>query len=439
MKSVSPESINASRVYFTEFDRVTYSQVAWTAADMETIRRNMERKLKLVAIIKGHVVIAASHLLESELAQEVLFPHPRLFSEGVIVPALRAEFTGFEGFLDSKLSEGKDSAQYEGGMRREMAQMLDSQVALAVKWEVSQTSEWFKERLLSDMTDEQSLLRSCLRESGSIIPSSLVSRISEVPRLSRRDVYTSAKETGDKNLWHIVCEYADFLYYLSGARAVSSEGVLPQENLMDFSLSDLVDGRTNLSDMEVFFKMFVDLVKAATNTHFPVDLLDTLSIDDVLDLHSVAVEDRFVEKYNTIQERTKEGLEIRDPERLVLLMEELEQFERQLHEEYHAAIEKELPRYRRDLKTLEAAKFLNATASLVVPAWGLVTGSKDVLVSGLKIAGMGRIANFAQRRIERRLNACARLLDRTRLEGKPILLGFVKRMQSRYAEKMLGT
>lgn len=438
MKSVSPDAIHASRVYFTEFDRVTYSQVAWTAADVEVIRQNMERKLKLVSLIKGHVVIAASHLLESELAHEVLFPHPRLFSEGVIVPALRGEFTKFEEFLDLKLSEGRESAQYEGSMRREMAQMLDSQVTVSVKWEVGQTADWFKDRLLSDMTDEQSLLRSCLRESGAIIPSSLVSRISEIPRLSRHDVYTSAKETGDKNLWNIVCEYADFLYYLSGARAVCSEGILPQENLMDFSLSDMVGGRTRLSDREVFFKMFVDIVKAATCTHFPVDVLDTLSIDDVMDLHSVAVEERFVEKYNTIQEKTKEGLTIRDPERLVLLMEELEQFEQQLHSEYRTAIEKELPRYRKNLKTREAAKFLNATASLVIPAWGLVSGSKDVLVSGLEFAGMDRIANLAQGRVGSRVNACARLLDRTGLEGKPILLGFIKRIKERYVEKMLG-
>ena len=51
MKSVSPESIRASRVYFTEFDRVTYSQVAWTPDDVEAIRRNMERKLKLVVLV----------------------------------------------------------------------------------------------------------------------------------------------------------------------------------------------------------------------------------------------------------------------------------------------------------------------------------------------------------------------------------------------------
>ncbi len=96
MNLVSPKSIKASRVYFTEFDRVSYSQLVLSAAELESIRHNIERKLKLLVLIKGHVIIAASHLLESELAREVLFPHPRLFSNGVIVPALRVEFKGFK-------------------------------------------------------------------------------------------------------------------------------------------------------------------------------------------------------------------------------------------------------------------------------------------------------------------------------------------------------
>lgn len=315
--------------------------------------------------------------------------------------------------------------------------MLDSQAALAVKWEVNQTSGWFKKRLLSDMEDDQSLLRSCLREGGSVIPPGLISQINESPMLSRQDVYLAAKATEDKHLWSILCEYADFLYYLTGARAVCSEGLLPQENILDFSLSDLAGGRTRLSESEVFFKMFVDLVKAATHTHFPLDMLDALSIDDVLDLHCVAVEDRFVEKYNAIQQKTKDGLAIHDPERLVLLMEELEEFERQLHDEYRIAIEKELPKYLRDRKKAKAAKFLNASASLFLSPWGIATGAKDMVVSGLELAGIGRIADTTQDRIQRRIKACSGLLGKAKLEGKPILLGFVKRLQERYAKRML--
>ncbi len=52
-----------------------------------------------------------------------------------------------------------------------------------------------------------------------------------------------------------------------------------------------------------------------------------------------------MEKYNLIQEKTKDGLAIHDPERLIVLMEELEHLEQELHGEYQAAIEKELPLY----------------------------------------------------------------------------------------------
>ena len=138
-------------------------------------------------------------------------------------------------------------------------------------------------------------------------------QIAAVPRLGRNDVYRIAKSTQDKRLWEVLANYADFIYYLSGAKAVDSEGVLPQENLMDFSLSDMAGGKTHLSDMEVFFKMFVDIVKSATHTHFPVEVLDALSVEDTLDLHHVAVNEEFTEKYNRIQEKTKEGLALRDP------------------------------------------------------------------------------------------------------------------------------
>jgi len=438
MRLVFPDALHANRVYFTEFDRITYSQVAWSPADVEAIRLNLERKLKLLALTKGQVVIAASHLLESELAHEVLLPHPKLFSKGIVVPALRSEFTRFEDFLDSKLSDGKEASLYEGTERREAARMLDEKVAVAAIWNVGETAGRFKERLIAEIGDEKSLLRSCFREAGVVVPGTLVPQIDAIPSLSRQDVYNLAKKTGDKALWQVLCVYADFVYYLSGAVAVRSEGVLPQENLMDFSLSDLVGGRTHLSETEVFFKVFVDLVKAATHTLFPTELLDSLSMDDVLDLHSVAVAERFVTKYNEIQQKVKDGLTIHDPERLVLLMEELEQFEQELHTSYEAAINAELPARARATKGGQAARFLNSTASLLVPAWGMVVGLRDMIVSGLELAGYGEVAKRVGDRINGRLRAWHSLLDSGDLAGKPILVGFVRRMQERYADIVLG-
>lgn len=61
MKYIDPKNLNTPRAYFTEFDRVTYSQVAWTEKDIEEIKLNLERKIKLLGCVKGKVIIAASH------------------------------------------------------------------------------------------------------------------------------------------------------------------------------------------------------------------------------------------------------------------------------------------------------------------------------------------------------------------------------------------
>lgn len=438
MKLVPGNSLHGSRVYLTIFDRITYSQVAWSAQDVEDIRRSLERKLKFIILIKGHVVIAASHLLESELAHEVLLPHPRLFTEGIVVPALRSEFLTIEQFLDAKLAEAQGASEYSGAEKRDIAKMLDETVSLAAQWEVAKTSSWFQQRMVADLKDEGSLLRSCLRQNRTIVPPGIAERIAAVPRLSRNDVYQIAKSTQDKRLWEVFSNYADFIYYLSGAKAVDSEGVLPQENLMDFSLSDMAGGKTHLTDMEVFFKMFVDIVKTATHTHIPVEVLDALSVEEALDLHHVAVNEDFTEKYNRIQEKTKEGLALRDPERLVMLMQELEQYENDLHTQYQRAIDAELPGYLRDSKVSSVAKLLNAVASLLVPWYDAPGDARDILVSGLELGGKRRLATTIQRKLERCVKACRSLTDRRNSASHPVLLRFMQAISRKYAEKLIG-
>ena len=57
MTHSSPEQLNANRVYFTEFDRVTFSNIGWSEDDVEAIVRGLERKIKLLSLTKGHVIV----------------------------------------------------------------------------------------------------------------------------------------------------------------------------------------------------------------------------------------------------------------------------------------------------------------------------------------------------------------------------------------------
>ena len=269
MSHYSPEQLNANRVYFTEFDRATFSQVAWSEDDVKEIIRSLERKIKLLALTKGHVVIATSHLLESELARELILLYPKLISERIIVPALRSDYSSCSAFLEAKqhTSEKGERELYIGGEQREMAQLIDAS-AMTVRWSPSETSSWFKTRLISDLRDSKSLVSIHLHNRGLTIPEIICSELEEIPTLSRGVIYLATQRHGNLPFREIVNAYADFLYYLSGAKAVQSEGVLPQENIINFSFTELEHQTVSLSEHEIFFKVFIDTVKAATSCPF---------------------------------------------------------------------------------------------------------------------------------------------------------------------------
>ncbi|HOX41587.1 MAG TPA: hypothetical protein PK263_05355 [bacterium] len=439
MDDLLPEKLTTNRVYFTELDRITYSQVAWTPSDVDEIKRALSRKLKLLAITKGHILIAASHLLESELARELILPYPELFSERIIVPALRSDFTSCGDFLDAKKASDSPGEQqlYQGDEQRDMAQLIDS-TALVVRWNSSDTSGWFKNRLLSDIRNQGSLVSARLQERGLILPSKLEAEIESAPILSRGVVYQATKRCNNLALQEIVGGYADFIYYLSGARAVHSEGVLPQENLVDFHISELNSEGHRLSEYEVFFKVFVDTVKANTSAHFPADLLDALSMTDAISLHHLAMQSQFVEKYNAIQQKTKEGLAITDPERLVLLMEELLIFEEDLHRAYALALDSEMPSWFRQTRTRAAGAFLNAIASLVVLPYGALVDTTNIIVTGLRVIKRDHLASGIQLKIQDGLRFLESLTMQIEGFNKPVLLEFVDRLKARYELRMSG-
>lgn len=439
MKSVLPKELHPSRVFFTEFDRVTYSQVAWSQEEVDAIYQNLERKVKLLALTKGQIVIAASHLLESEIASDFLFTYPDVLAKGIIVPSLRSEFSTCAEFLESKRTQPDkgESEHFQNEEAAEVASMIDSAPAV-VRWSVHDMSDWFKTRLLTDLRDEKSLLRLAIRNEGVVLPADLDGRIEKEKVLSRGAVYQIARETKIKSLWDLLSNYTDFLYYLSGARTTGSEGVLPQENLLDFSIGDLAGQRTRLSKYEVFFKLFIDVVKARTSRHFPTDVLDTLSMNDTLDLHGIAVSTDFTEKYHNIQVKTKDALSVHDPERLVLLMNELDEFERELHTQFGLAIDKELTSRQREEKKTGARKLLHSLASLIIPYYDTPNTAADIVINALELVGQKQMAETVKNRIEQGWHACEKYIERVHIADKQVLLDFVVEVNKKYSKKMLG-
>jgi hypothetical protein len=433
-KPSTSSDLLGSRVYLADFDRVTYSQVAWTEEDVELLILHLERKLKTLLLVKGHVIIPASHLLDSDLAREILGPYPELFKSGAVVPLLQGDRSSARSFREKMLGAKKDVAEFfQGEQVAEMAALLDEN-ARFVRFNARCSSRWFRDRILADLSDPKSLIRLIYKERKLKFTRKTIQKIADKKKLDRHDLYWIAKGTNNLQQWELLSNYADFVYYLGEALAVGSEGILPQENIMDFTTSALAGKRTRLSESQILTKVFVDTIKAVTSTHFPTDFLDALRIPDAVELHQIAVQSDFIAKYNAIQRAVKDGLVLQDAERLVLTFEELGEMEHQLQTQFEAALKRELPRKMVERRLGGLAKALHTIGTLAIPFYGNLDAAVDLILSAFNVAGKDQIANDITRRVQNGVGVFQRVVDRRKLSDRPVLLDFVERMKQRYVE-----
>ena len=436
MKHIDPKNLTIPRAYFTEFDRITYSQVAWSEKDVKKIKLNLERKVKLLGCIKGVVVIATSHLFESELAQEFLKENPIVLEEGIILPALISRYSDFSSFLQHKREQSKEKKLYLSGDKDEINLLLSNSVDKVIKWDVQRTSSWFKHRLLEDLENEKSILRFNLSNVPLSVISDTASCIRQLELPSRSEIYTIAKNSGNKNLWMRLGDYADFIYYLSGARAVNSEGILPQENLIDFSISDLTQRKTKLSEYEIFYRIFVKIIKEKTQKLFPVEILDTLSFYDVVELRNNLLHSSFVEKYNSLIETTKQRIEINDSEQLILTIDELSHFEDELHSIFEDCIVNEINQMKK-IKFLKSGMKVLTNVGSLLTFYGTIESITQLAVNVLSFVGLKRHLSQTGNNIEQNINKLKLLVSRSSLDKKPLLINFLTEMRKKYSSKLI--
>jgi hypothetical protein len=424
------------RAFFTEFDRYNDLEKSGSKVDTKTIQLLLERNLKLLLLTKAHVVVAGTHLLESPFAHDLLLRFPELLSSNAIIPSIKIEHPSTKQFLESKREEFShiENSAFHSSRASEVASIIDSE-ATSLRWKHSSNSEWFRDRLADDLEDENSLISVVLKREGTIIPTNLIGKIRAQESLTREAVQHLASIEDNDILLRNLTNYSDFIYYLSGARTAASEGILPQENLIDFSQTELSEGKTNLSEQAVFFKLFIDTVKAKTNTYFPVDFLDAISIRDSIELRNVAIRSKFVDKYNGIQIKTKEALVFQDEEKLVLLLTELNELETELHQEFNLALDIELPSRIREEKQRAAGKVLQSVASIFIPLYN-PDSYNELVISGLKWSGRDAASKSIEKRIANGLLACERSLESSSLLERQILLDFVDHMKKKYSQKL---
>jgi hypothetical protein len=247
MRSCSPEDLPAHRTFFTEFDRTPRV----IGVPVEIVDANLLRKLKLLLLTKSHIVIAASQLLESQEAQRLILEFPALITSGAVVASMKARHPSTRQFLEEKQDlEGALRPGFRAAGACDVADLIDSS-GTAVRWKLEAMSDWFRDRLVSDLRDENGLLHAAAARQRIELPTAVADSLQEEKALSRDRVRDLVAHTGSSDGRFLIGAYADFLYYLSGARTTDSLGVLPQDNFLDFTFSELLGRRSGMSDDEI--------------------------------------------------------------------------------------------------------------------------------------------------------------------------------------------
>ncbi len=361
---IHPSELTGPRSYFTDLD----------PADLNFEAPTVERKLKLQLLTKEKVIIAASSLFH-DTSLEFCRKDKGLIEaleKGILLPAIRNQFGNVEVFFRSKPDYSTESEKF-----------FKSHVKSFVIWDLQENVNWFRTAFFSALSSQNSVLRKrsniSQSEAEAIIQDiEQISKSRPTPVITREDIAQASRELEDDKQ-AFLRDYTNLIYRLSGARAVNSEGHFPQSNLTNLNL---VENEKLLSEESLFWDIYVEAVTTYLNqaVYLMPDRLDRLSFADILKIRNSLFSSNFSESYDKLLSEVKASVNLSDPEKLVLHMEEINSLASKLHEGFRERIWSELSRS--DTGARENALFQVANIlALFNPTGGLVVGTLSALKS----------------------------------------------------------
>lgn len=368
MKRIAPQTLVGPRAYFTGFDH----RLVARCRNRALFQRKAERKLKVLLLLKGKIVCAASHLA-TRFAYDFFRENSALLTSGAIVPAFQADKADISELFARKRFPGRDDA----------VRFYSDNVRSTVTWQLEENSGWFRDRFIADLQDDRSVLR---RHFGKEHEGAIVGLLFEIQKesLLGRETVDRASEGLPLRYRRLLQAYRELLYHISGARVVNCESTLPQENYIDYDLADLQQRRARLSEEQVLWKLLVEMVlDSLQRTMLPVDVLDSISFEDVMKVRQPLLASDFQRKYDELI-RSVVMPPAADHLR-ILSVDELERIRSELARTFDEVIQKELPNFLKK-KALEQSKELASVSSSValnlvaaVPGVGLIASAVGVL------------------------------------------------------------
>ena len=248
--------------------------------------------------------------------------------------------------------------------------------------------------------------------------------------------------------------FRELLYHISGSRVVYCEGNLPQEDYIDYDLRDIFEGNTSLSDIVVFWKIFLEVAfDTLRKPNLPIDLLDSLDFENIHQIRKPLLDGNFQEKYDQIVKEAVQAIIGDNPSKIMLDVNQIMLIRDRLAVTFDEIFEKELADFsKKKMKALQGQRQLvKSSSSFALGVLGLVphpivsviAGAASILMEtpSFFINLFGTIKtrkgmNQYQAYLERREAALRKTIDKSRISEKSPLLDAVDVLASYLSEKV---
>jgi len=378
MKRINPTSFYGPRAYTTDLD---YKIVRFKS-DRKAYKREAERRLKIILLTKETVVCAASHLTH-EFAYDLLNDNPVLLDETMIIPALRRDKEHVTDYLEGK--------RVRKSLRNVMRDFYENHVNRVVDWELIENTAWFRENLLKALKDEHSVIRRNIPDLPKENLDSLLSEIEKHEILTREIILESILVWPRKER-RIFMNLVTLVYHMSGARVVNCESTLPQENYIDYSLSDFSKHRTALSDTQIFSKIFFELAFETLHKNaLPVEILDVLSYEDINHLRKPIQKSSFRRKYDELIQKSIQAVKRpeTDSENVMYDIDKPLELLEQISKTFDEIFNQELPDFLKGKGRETTKELQKSTLSLGIGVLGLIPVLSEI-ASGASLFQLSR-------------------------------------------------
>jgi len=420
--------IIGAKSYFTGFDNRLLSRMSKNQKERHILY--VERKLKLQLLTNNNILFGATQLTNTHTF-DFFKKHPVLLNKGLLIPTLRSDKFGFEDLFAKK--------RIKNDIKSERTKFYDENIKYVADWDLFDNSNWFKENFLRELKTENSVLSRNLVNLEDRKLSKLITEIESSQVLSREVINQNIKEFSIKERKAIL-NFRELLYHISGARIMDCESLIPQEELIDYSLTDLQNRETVLNEYQIFNKLFLSLAAESLKLKIAkIDLFDYLEFNDIIIIRQIIDNNNFRTNYREFLRLIIEGFKKNDPAEILLNHKNIMQIQQTLKREFKDRIDIEIQEFLKKMKKKRklkagvgfgkgAVSILLGVGSLADPLYtfiGMAKDSPSTITNVTEIASNKSELDRKKNYVQQKKKLLAKIIDKGDFKDETMLLDMI--------------